>query len=60
VLNPNIFFRANRQTIINIHDVQSAKPYGNQKLMIQLKPPLKMEVDVSREKAPLLRRWLDR
>jgi DNA-binding LytR/AlgR family response regulator len=60
VLDPNIFFRANRQTIINLNAVQSAKPYGNQKLMIQLKPPLKMEVDVSREKAPLLRRWLDR
>jgi DNA-binding LytR/AlgR family response regulator len=34
VLDPNIFFRANRQTIININAVQSAKPYGNQKLMI--------------------------
>ncbi len=60
VLNPEIFFRANRQTIININSVQSVKPYGNQKLMVHLKPPLKMEIDVSREKAPLLKKWLDK
>jgi DNA-binding LytR/AlgR family response regulator len=60
VLNPEMFFRTNRQTIINIHAIQSVKPFGNQKLMVQLKDPLKMEIDVSREKAPLLKRWMDR
>jgi DNA-binding LytR/AlgR family response regulator len=60
VLDPELFFRANRQTIVNINAIQSAKPYGNQKLMVQLKPPLKMEIDISREKAPLLKKWLDK
>jgi DNA-binding LytR/AlgR family response regulator len=60
VLDPNLFFRANRQTIININAVHSVRPYGNQKLMVQPKPPLKMEIDVSREKAPLLKKWMDR
>ena len=60
VLDPAIFFRANRQTIININAILSVKPYGNQKLMVHLKPPLKMEVDISREKAPLLKKWMDR
>ena len=60
VLDPDMFFRANRQTIVNINAIQSAKPYGNQKLMVQLKAPLKMELDISREKAPLLKKWLDR
>lgn len=60
VLDPAVFFRANRQTIININAVLSVKPYGNQKLMVHLKPPLKMEVDISREKAPLLKKWMDR
>lgn len=60
VLDPGLFFRANRQTIININAVLSVKPYGNQKLMVFLKPPLKMEIDVSREKAPLLKKWLDK
>ncbi|HSR40386.1 MAG TPA: LytTR family DNA-binding domain-containing protein [Phnomibacter sp.] len=60
VLDPDMFFRANRQTIVNINAIQVLKPYGNQKLMVHLKPPLKMEIDVSREKAPLLRKWMDR
>ncbi|HSK14007.1 MAG TPA: LytTR family DNA-binding domain-containing protein [Phnomibacter sp.] len=60
VLDPDMFFRANRQTILNINAVQSAKPYGNQKLLVQLKPPLKMEVDVSRERSGPLKKWLDR
>jgi len=60
VLDPEMFFRANRQTIININSVLSVKPYGNQKLMVQLKPPLKNEIDISREKAPLLKKWMDR
>ncbi|THU31589.1 response regulator transcription factor [Niastella caeni] len=60
VLDPQLFFRANRQAIIHINAIQSVKPFGNQKLMIQVKPPLKLEIDVSREKAPLLRKWMDR
>jgi DNA-binding LytR/AlgR family response regulator len=60
VLDSRVFFRANRQMIINIDAVHSVKPHGNQKLAIQLKAPLKMEVDISREKAPLFRKWIDR
>jgi DNA-binding LytR/AlgR family response regulator len=60
VLNPQLFFRANRQAIVHINAIQSVKPFGNQKLMIQVKSPLKLEVDVSREKAPLLKKWMDR
>ena len=60
VLDPKKFFRANRQMIINIDAVHSVKPHGNQKLSVQLKTPLKLEVDISREKAPLFRKWMDR
>ena len=60
VLDSKIFFRANRQMIINIGAVHSVKPHGNQKLAVQLKAPLKFEVDISREKAPLFRKWIDR
>jgi DNA-binding LytR/AlgR family response regulator len=60
VLDPDLFFRASRQAIVNINAIQVLKPYGNQKVMVHLKPPLNMEIDVSREKAPLLRKWLDR
>lgn len=60
LLDPKTFFRANRQVIINIGAVHSVKPHGNQKLSVQLRSPLKMEVDISREKAPLFRKWVDR
>jgi DNA-binding LytR/AlgR family response regulator len=60
VLDPHLFFRANRQAIININSIHSVKPFGNQKLMVQLKAPLKIEIDISREKAPLFKKWVDR
>lgn len=60
LLDPAVFYRANRQTIININAIQSVKPHENQKLTVRLKPPLKMEVDISREKAPAFKKWFDR
>jgi DNA-binding LytR/AlgR family response regulator len=60
LLDPAVFFRANRQAIIHINAVQTVKPFGNQKLMVQVKPPLKMDIDISREKAPLFKKWMDR
>ena len=36
------------------------KPRENQKLTVTLKGPLKTEVDISREKAPAFKKWLDR
>lgn len=60
LLDPGLFFRANRQCIINLHSIQSIKPQLNLKLDVQLKAPLKMPVDVSREKATQFKKWLDR
>lgn len=60
VLDPKIFFRANRQTILHINAVHIVRTQGNQKLLVQLKPPLKMEVDISREKAPAFKKWVGR
>lgn len=60
VLDPKQFFRANRQTLLNIAAVQSVRPHENQKLTVTLKPPLKLTVDISREKAPQFKKWFDR
>ena len=60
LLDPKLFYRANRQHIIHINSIQSVKPHENQKLAVTLKGPLKMEIDVSREKAPSFKKWLDR
>lgn len=60
LLDPKKFYRANRQFIVHIDAIQSVKPFENSKLKITLKHPLKFDIDISREKAPVFKKWLDR
>lgn len=60
LLDPQQFYRANRQFIIHIDAIKSIRPHENQKLTVHLCDPLKMEVDISREKAPAFKKWFDR
>ncbi len=61
LLDPRQFYRANRQFIINIDGIASVKPSMNSKLLVKMKTPNdKIEIDMSREKAPLFRKWLNR
>lgn len=59
-LDPDMFFRANRQFIIHIDSVGSIQNDMNGKLKIFLKQDRSVEILVSREKAPLLKKWLDK
>ena len=58
-LNPNFFFRVNRQYIIHIDSIASIQKYFNEKAKIILKRNPKAEVIVSRIKMPLFKLWLD-
>jgi DNA-binding LytR/AlgR family response regulator len=61
LLDPRQFYRANRQYIINIDAIAAVKPSMNSKLLVKMKGPNdKVEIDMSREKAPLFRKWLNR
>jgi DNA-binding LytR/AlgR family response regulator len=61
LLDPHQFYRANRQFIINVDAVQTVKPVENSKLLVKLKEPNhKFEIDMSREKAPVFKKWLDK
>ncbi|HYK46504.1 MAG TPA: LytTR family DNA-binding domain-containing protein, partial [Parafilimonas sp.] len=60
LLDPKLFFRTNRQSIVHIDSIQSVKLHENQKLTLMVKPPLKMELDVSRDKAPAFKKWFER
>lgn len=60
LLNPYNFYRANRQVIININAIQGVKSHNNAKLTVTLKLPVKLEIDISRDKAPQFRKWVDR
>ncbi|GAB3991992.1 LytTR family DNA-binding domain-containing protein [Spirosoma daeguense] len=60
LLNPSQFYRANRQHIVNTDAIGRVRLHENQKLTLLLKAPLKLEVDISREKAPVFKKWFDR
>lgn len=61
LLDPDVFYRANRQMIINIEAIQSVKNLANGKLILKLKSPNhSFEIDISRDKAPVFRRWLEK
>ncbi|MFD1605460.1 LytR/AlgR family response regulator transcription factor [Flavobacterium artemisiae] len=59
-LDPDIFFRANRQFFIRAESIKSISNYFNSKLKIELKRAPQHEVIISREKASLFKSWMDR
>lgn len=59
LLDRKLFYRANRQSLIHINAIQSVKLHENKKLTVTLKLPLKMQQDVSREKAPAFKKWFE-
>lgn len=56
-LNPDYFFRANRQYIINVEHVLFLGNYFGGKLIVRLKGYPKTEIQVSKEKAQRLKEW---
>lgn len=59
-LNPDIFFRANRQYIIHIDQILSISNYFNGRIVIRLKCYKDDQVIISRDKVSELRAWIDR
>jgi two-component system response regulator LytT len=59
-LNPDLFFRANRQHLISINSIKSIHNYFNGKLKVILNGLEDVEIYISREKATLFKQWLDR
>ncbi|HEX5170655.1 MAG TPA: LytTR family DNA-binding domain-containing protein [Cyclobacteriaceae bacterium] len=57
LLNPDIFFRVNRQYIIHVRSVDRIKT-THKGLTVQLKSPLNVEIDISREKATAFKKWV--
>ena len=58
-LNDSIFFRANRQYIINLNFIKSFKPYEKVKLQIELTVPHPDHfIIVSQNSAPEFRSWI--
>lgn len=58
-LDPNKFFRANRQFILNISAIQRIENWFNGKLVIKTQPKSTEKIVVSREKARSFKEWLN-
>ena len=59
VVNPKKFFRSNRQSIIQIDQVETYKKHDTGKIEVHLKCDKTLHIDVSREKANDFVNWLD-
>lgn len=58
-LDPDSFFRANRRAILNIGAIQRVEPYFNGKAVVQVQPPFKEKIVVSKEKIGAFKLWLN-
>ncbi|WP_187261393.1 LytR/AlgR family response regulator transcription factor [Pontibacter beigongshangensis] len=60
MLDPQYFFRVNRQLITHIDSAVEIHPYFKGRLKVELQPPLDQEVIISSERTPLFKAWLDK
>jgi DNA-binding LytR/AlgR family response regulator len=58
-LDPNKFFRLNRQFITSLEAIGKISQYFNGKLKVDLKPTQEGEIIVSRAKTPVFKNWLE-
>lgn len=58
-LNPEMFFRANRQYLIQRSAIKSLQVYFNGRLLINLQPHAKDQIVVSKTNAAKLKSWLN-
>jgi two-component system response regulator LytT len=59
-LNPDLFFKVNRQIIINIETIKRVHTYFNGKLKLETQPSHSEDIFIGKDKAARFRRWLDR
>jgi len=59
VLNPAKFYRVNRQYIVNGNAIKSVHTHPTGKLTLKLTNEPDSAIDISREKAPAFKKWLD-
>lgn len=58
-LNPNVFFRANRQYLIQRSAIKNLQSYFNGRLIVNTQPKAKEQIIVSKANATKLKTWLN-
>lgn len=59
MLNPNDFFRVNRQFFVSLKAIEKVVVYPKSRLKLVLNPPAEADLFVSIDKAPEFKQWLD-
>lgn len=59
-LHPDIFFKINRQFIVNIEAIKRVHSYFNGKLKLEIQPSHSEDIIVGKDKAAAFKRWMDR
>ncbi|NLR91395.1 LytR/AlgR family response regulator transcription factor [Flammeovirga agarivorans] len=59
-LQPDNFFKLNRQFIVNIDAIKRVHAYFNGKLKIEMQPSHSEDIIIGKDKAASFKRWLDR
>jgi len=57
-LNPNVFYRVNRQYIVNRNAIGKYKSIEQSKILLELKPKSKEDVVIGKENAVVFRKWV--
>ena len=58
-LDPDIFFRTNRQTLVCVDAIQRIEPYFLGKAVVHVIPPFKDKIIVSKDKISAFKVWLN-
>ncbi len=58
-LDPAMFFRANRQYILNIESIHKVENWFNGKLIVKTRPDAQEKIVVSRERAKGFKEWIN-
>lgn len=58
LLDPAVFFRINRQFIINVAAIKEMHPYSKSRVKVELEPSTDLETIVSTERSAEFKKWL--
>lgn len=58
-LDPDRFFRANRQVLLCVGAIAHIEPYFNGKISVSVRPPHKDKITISEEKVTAFKTWLN-
>ena len=58
MLDKKVFFRINRQFIVNVASIREMHPYSKSRVKVEMDPPTDIDTIVSTERSAEFKRWL--